>query len=380
MKKKRMTQEIPQLMEVRRQYKNKDLQKYKETQSIIRIKIKLAKETWLNNRCDEIKVLIKKNNNFNLYKKLEEAANIYKQFPITTMVGTDNKILLTKNGKLQTWLNYVSNTFNDARQEPAINYELTGPPILESEVSYDIKQAKTVKASGPDKVCTELLKQLNEENFPIITQLFNKIYDTGIIPLEWLKSIFITIPKKTSGHRCEDYRPISLMSHTLKVFLTVIHNRIKNKCENELQATQFGFRNGLGTREAIFCLQVLLQRCLDQQKEVYLCFIDYEKAFDTVQHKKLLEQLHNIGLDGKDIRIIKNLYWNQTAVLKFENELTPEIPIRRGVRKGCILSPILFNIYSEIIFRKSLEDEEIGIQVNGHWINKIRYAGDTIDS
>ena len=164
-------------------------------------------------------MLTKKNNNFNLYKKLKEAANIYKQFPITTMVGTDNKILLTKNGKLQTWLNYVANAFNDARQEPGINYELTGPPILESEVAYTITQAKTGKASGPGKVCTELLKQLNEENIPIITQLFNKIYDTSIIPLGWLKSIFITLPKKTSGRRCEDYRPISLMSHTLKVFL-----------------------------------------------------------------------------------------------------------------------------------------------------------------
>lgn len=98
------------------------------------------------------------------------------------------------------------------------------------------------------------------------------------------------------------------MSHTLKVFLKAINNRIKNECENELQETYFGFRNGMEAREAIFCLQVLLQRCLNQQKDVYLCFIDYEKAFDTVQHQKLLKQLHNTGFDGKDIQIIKYLY------------------------------------------------------------------------
>jgi len=378
MKQKWMTVEILQLMEERRQHKDKDAQKYKEIQNIIRRKIKLAKENWLNNKCGEIEELIRKNDNFSLHKKLKEAANIYKQFPTTNMIDINNKIILTKTEKLKTWSNYVYNTFNDDRREPAIQFEPTGPSILKSEVENAIRQAKTGKACGPDEVFTEMLKHLNGANISTITQLFNKIYDTGIISSEWLKSVFITLPKKTSSRRCEDYRLISLMSHTLKIFLKVIQNRIKNKCEAILQKTQFGFRSGLGTREAVFCLQVLLQRCLEHQKEVYLCFIDYEKAFDTVQHQKLLEQLHQIGLDGKDIRIIKNLYWNQIAILKFENELTSEIPICRGVRQGCILSPLLFNIYSEIIFKKALEEEEIGIQVNGHWINNIRYADDTV--
>lgn len=98
------------------------------------------------------------------------------------------------------------------------------------------------------------------------------------------------------------------MSHTLKIFLRIIHNRIRQKCEEDLEETQFGFRNALGTREALFALNILLQKCRDQRKDVYMCFVDFEKAFDRVQHIKLINILENKDIDGKDLRVIKNLY------------------------------------------------------------------------
>jgi len=77
---------------------------------------------------------------------------------------------------------------------------------------------------------------------------------------------------------------ISLMSHTLKIFLKIIHYRISIKCERNIGYTQFGFRRCLGTREALVATQVLIQNCNDQRKDIMLCFIDYEKAFDRVRH------------------------------------------------------------------------------------------------
>ena len=74
------------------------------------------------------------------------------------------------------------------------------------------------------------------------------------------------------------------MSHTLKLFLKVIHNRIYRKLDSNISDCQFGFRNGVGTREALFAVNVLTQRCLDVNKDVYACLVDYEKAFDRVRH------------------------------------------------------------------------------------------------
>lgn len=81
------------------------------------------------------------------------------------------------------------------------------------------------------------------------------------------------------------------MSHVLKILMRIIHNKIRNKCEEDLEETQFGFRNAFGTREALFAFNTLLQKCRDQRKDVFVCFVDYEKAFDRVQHDKLIKIL-----------------------------------------------------------------------------------------
>jgi len=142
--------------------------------------------------------------------------------------------------------------------------------------------------------------------------------------------------------------------------------------------TKFGFRNAMGTREAIFNLQVLFQRARDVNQKIYACFIDYQKAFDNVKHDKLIKILDNVGVDKGDLRIISNVYWNQRAVIRVDEELSEEILIKCGVRQGCVLSPLLFNIYSEFIFREALKGIEDGIKVNGECLNSIRYADDTV--
>lgn len=81
------------------------------------------------------------------------------------------------------------------------------------------------------------------------------------------------------------------MSLMLKLILKVIHKRIYKKCEEQISDSQFGFINAVGTREALFGVQVLIQRCRD----VYACLIDYEKAFDRVQHQKMINILEESG-------------------------------------------------------------------------------------
>jgi len=161
------------------------------------------------------------------------------------------------------------------------------------------------------------------------------------------------------------------MSHMLKTFLRIIHARIRSKCKWDLDDSQFGFRNAFDTREALFGLNILLQKCRDHQRDVFACFIDYEKAFDRVLHNTLIDLLHQAGVDGKDIRVMKNLYWQQKAEIKIGNLVTSRVNIQRGVRQGCILSPLLFNLYADKIFKEATGDWELGIKINGTRINTI---------
>ena len=125
-----------------------------------------------------------------------------------------------------------------------------------------------------------------------------------------------------------------------------------------------------------FSFNILAQKHIEYQKDLYICFIDYAKAFDKVKHENLIDCLKQIGLDSKDIRVIANLYWFQQAAIRVDNEVSDYTPIQRGVRQGCVLSPLLFNIYTELIFRNF--DQLKGTSIGGRNINNLRYVDDTV--
>lgn len=374
-----MTDEIMNLMEERRRVKSNNTQEYWAIHRNIRKKIREAKAKWMTEKCSEIEDLNKKHDLFNTHKKIKEVTGSFRQRVSGNVSDENGNIVLEINDMLRIWKKYTEHLFDDEqRPEKPIFDAVEGPHITISEVKQAIKLMKNGKAMGPDEIPSEIFKIMEEDTIETLTALFNKIYDTGIIPERWLASTFITLPKKSNAKSCEDFRTISLMCHVLKIFLKIIHARIYKKCEENNGETQFGFRNGLGTREALFAIQVLIQRCRDVNCDVYVCFLDYTKAFDRCQHEKLLDLLTDIGLDGKDIRIIANLYWGQKATVRVDNRQTEYIDIKRGVRQGCILSPLLFNLYSNSVFKEALENTNRGIRVNGEIINNIRYADDTV--
>ena len=139
-------------------------------------------------------------------------------------------------------------------------------------------------------------------NFGItkLTDLFNQIYETGTFPDDMVKSIFIPLPKKPKATSCGDYQLISLMPHITKIFLRVVLNRIKACINIEVDEAQFGFRPGRGTREGIFSFNIIAQKHIEYQKELYICFINYAKAFDQVKHENLISCLQQIGIDSKN--------------------------------------------------------------------------------
>ena len=131
-----------------------------------------------------------------------------------------------------------------------------------------------------------------------------------------------------------------------------------------------------GTRNAIFVLRRLVERIIEKQKDVYVCFIDNSKAFDTVKHKPLIELLQSLDIDPQDVKLLASLYWNQQAAVRHNGKISESISIKQGVRQGCVASPHLFVLYTEMTMR-SIDDME-GIKMGGHVINNLRYADDTV--
>ncbi|GFO30064.1 retrovirus-related pol polyprotein line-1 [Plakobranchus ocellatus] len=112
------------------------------------------------------------------------------------------------------------------------------------------------------------------------------------------------------------------------------------------------------------------------QKDLPFCFIDNSKAFEKVKHAELFRMLEKLDIDGKNPRIIRNLYWGQTASVRIEAEHNDFKSNKRGVRHGCVMSPDLFNLYDEIILR-NLHGIS-GLKITGENLNTLRNADDTV--
>ena len=190
---------------------------------------------------------------------------------------------------------------------------------------------KSGKTTGPEDIPIEALMALSEDNTDLLTNLCNTIYNSGYIPMEMRKSIFLPIPKKLKAQNCTDFRTTSLRSHVTKLLLKIIQIRLKDRIEKEISTLQSGFRPGKGTREGIFNIRTICERAIEVGKDIHICFIDYAKAFDTLEQSKMIECLKESDLDGKDLQISTNLYWNQTAAVRTESGVSTEFEIKKGV-------------------------------------------------
>ena len=339
----------------------------------------LAKEAWFNEKCDEILKLDKSHNSKELHAKVKEVLGTNKKNTGVQACIKDKEgnILFEKEKIEERWTEYIKDLYGDEDRPAEVNIDGDeGPSFMTEEVKYAMKRMKNRKAPGIDDIKIEQLKALDDEGIRILTDICNEVYTTGYLPQDLKHSIFVKLPKKTNATECTDYRTLCLMSNVTKIILRIIAERNRRIFEREAGKTQSGFMKGKGTREGIFSLRIITEKMLEKHKKVYMCYIDYKKAFDRVYHALLMEVLSHNEIDEKDLKLIRNLYWQQTASIQTDEGQSSSFPIKRGVRQGCVLSPPLFNVYTNEIFKES--DELPGIKLLGEYINNLRYADDTV--
>ena len=145
----------------------------------------------------------------------------------------------------------------------------------------------------------------------------------------------------------------------------------------ELPDVQTGFRKGRGTRAQIANIYWIKEKATVFQKNIYFFFIDYAKAFDCVDHNKLWKIWKEMGIPDHLTCLLRNLYAGQEATVRTRHGTIGWFQIGKGVHQGCVLSPCLFNLYTEYIVRNvGLDEAQAGIKISGININNLRYADD----
>ena len=160
--------------------------------------------------------------------------------------------------------------------------------------------------------------------------------------------------------------------------LKILQARLQQYVNKELPDVQAEFRKGRGTRDQIATIRWIIEKAREFQKNIYFCFIDYAKAFDSVDHSKLWKILKEMEIPDPLTCLLRNLYAGQEATVRTGHGPTDWFQIGKGVCQGCILSPCLFYLYAEYIMRNTgLDETQAVIKIAGRNIKNLSYVDNT---
>jgi hypothetical protein len=356
--------------------KTGDLQKYN---AMFQRQIRKDKVKHISDMCAKMEKDNQQGKTRDLFKKVKEITGNFTP-RIGGLKNTHGKNLLEDSAIKQKWKEYTEDLY---KRDCSVNVSFVEAPhdlepsVTQAEVRKALYELKNNKSPGSDNIPAELLKACGEEGVLVLTTLCQRIWESGIWPKDWKRTVYIPIPKKGDPRECANNRTIALISHASKVLLKVIQGRMEKTMERELPDVQAGFRKKRGTRDQIANMRWIMERAREYNQKLYFCFIDYSKAFDCVDHNILWNSLREMGFAEHLIILLRNLYDGQQATVRTECGDTDPFGIGKGVRQGCILSPILFNLYAEKVMRDAgLDETEEGIRIGGRNLNNLRYADD----
>ena len=212
---------------------------------------------------------------------------------------------------------------------------------------------------------------------PFLQTLFITCLRLDETPLTWGKANPKTrVPSKKPS----EYRGISLQSVIAKTYCRLLNYRLRNWIEfnNILNEEQNGFRPGRNCQDHIFALTSIIENRIQNKKDTFACFIDFRKAFDTVNRKYLWAKLEKrYGMSGGFLHSLKSMYNEVSCSIKLNDQLTDWFPINNGVKQGCLLSPTLFSLYIEDLVDE-LKSARAAIDINSDHVAALLYADDIV--
>ena len=261
--------------------------------------------------------------------------------------------VLIKNKELiiKRWAEYPQNLLNKVHTtDPGFLDDLPTLPIIPKlddppsfdEVEKAIISLKDNKAAGSDNIPPEVIKY---GGCALHRRLHNFILDcwsAKCLPQQWKNANIILVYKK-KGDRAEC--GISLLSVAGKVLAKVILSRLlEHVVDLVLPESQCGFRRGRSTIDMIFVTRQLQEKCCEQHQDLYLAFVNLTKAFDTVNRELLWNFLRKFGCPPTFIAILQQFHTGMCAQVVMAGSQSSSFPVEVGMKQGCVLAPIIFNL------------------------------------
>ena len=310
-----------------------------------------------NKKIEEIKGANVKKNTRKFYKEVKEMSKDFQQQNIICK-DEKGKILTDEKDILLRWQQYLQLLLEDELQpiqenemENVEESEVIDKPTYEEMITV-IRNVKNGKALGIDNITVELIKNGGTELLQRTFDLLIQIWEQERMPKEWEIGIICPIFKKGDRAECSNYRGITLLSITYKIFTYLIYNRLLKYSELTLEEYQAGFRPNRSTIDHIHVVRLIWEKCYEFGIELHNIFIDFKQAFDKVNRPKMCESLKLLRIATKLVRLVKTTMQNSRAVVDTYQDRTEVFNINNGLRQGDALSTILFNLVLEAALLK----------------------------
>ena len=341
---------------------------YSELDKQVKRQAKRDKKLYIERLADEAEEAAKVQDLKTLYKITKTLKGSFNSGdgPVKDKEGN---FISSEQGKTARWKEHFEEVLNrpEPAQTPDIppadeDLDIAIDPPTEEEIKQAMKTLKNGKAAGVDGVTAEMLRAEEAMTPRLLAEMFQKIWEDESAPDTWKTGL--KLPKKGNLSDCNNWRGITLLSLTSKIFSKVIHIRLSKSLGDKLREEQTGFRPGKSCSDHIFTLRQILEQSNEWNAPLYANFVDMEKAFDSIHRESLWKILRHYGVPQKIVNVIKMLYSNFSSRVINNNTLSDAFKVNTGVKQGCNLSPFLFVLGMDWIMRTTIGTERRGVRWN----------------
>ena len=315
------------------------------------------------------------------YKGVSEVRKGYQ--PRSNMVRDKNGNMLVNEEQIKDrWKEYFSELLNRPDpEEPVENVEEMNEEEVQGwtdiEVRAAINRLKNHKAAGTDGIVAELLKHGGNELLDEVVRQFMRIWEEERMPDEWEKGIYLPLHKKDDRAACKNYRGLCLLNIGYKIFSILLCGKLLPHYETIIGDYQAGFMPSKSTIDNIFLLRQINEKYREYARTSWHIFIDYTQAYDSIHRDSLWSILREFNIPEKIIRMIRLCYNNSKGMVRVGGELTDVFQVETGLRQGCPLSCMLFNIALEWVMRNTPHENDMIAFRNGFKCDRLAYADDS---
>ena len=278
----------------------------------------------------------------------------------------DGNACTTAEAQQQRWRRHFTKILNiqsefDVEELRRVRQKSSRPEMAEvpsdEELLSAVGKMRNGKAGGESGILPEMIKAAccEEEFLRRLLELVKGVWECGCAPSAWRDSILVPIRKKGDLSSCDNWRGISRLDVVGKVVARILQERLQKLAEDELPESQCGFQAGRSCADMIFTVRQLVEKSWEHKSKAFLTFIDLKKAYDSVPREALWLALGKLGVPGQMIQLIRSFHEDMRASVRVDGITLEEIRVQNGLRQGCCMAPVLFNLYTCLAVERWLE-------------------------